>query len=279
MSLILKDKNKITLNSSDDNQLPLLRSFAHLFEKEGFDDRVISCGVHPCPDSGCFQLADRFWRASLCIYILGTTGGFVEKGAGFSEPWLFNVRHAVELYIKGLRFNSMWFEELQKNKLAPGDKPYFEEFKDKLIKKHGLNELYFSYKENIEGIIKKWNCEDLGDKPKLEKVLLSSEGESVIKEIDKIDKSSFRFRYPTLKRENLNVIQELTWNHDESKLLPITGLPMSAGYFFDHVKVLNAMNSLIAEFKSIESYFGGCWDYIGTWQDEIIMEGYREEFF
>jgi hypothetical protein len=110
-------------------------------------------------------------------------------------------------------------------------------------------------------------------------MLLSTEGEEVLKEIDEADKTSFRFRYPSLKTEGADQLQELNWRYDNSQLLPQTGLPTKAGLFFDHVKVINSIHKLRQELKAIESYLNGCWDYIGEFQDiklDLMREFYSE---
>lgn len=39
-------------------------------QKYGYDRKSLSTGVHPGPDFGYYELADRYWRASLCIYFV-----------------------------------------------------------------------------------------------------------------------------------------------------------------------------------------------------------------
>jgi hypothetical protein len=109
--------------------------------------------------------------------------------------------------------------------------------------------------------------------------MLSSEGEELLKEIDEADKTSFRFRYPSLKKNQGEHLQELNWQHDESQLLLHTGLPKEAGYFFDHLAVINSLHKLRQEMREIESYLGACWEHIGQAQDiasDLIREFYKE---
>jgi len=245
----------------------------------GFDTRNVSCGVNATPDFGYFELGDRFWRASLCIYFSGASGCFWESGAGYPEPWLFNTRHSIELYLKGFLLFAAWFRDLQDDFLSSGHRRHFYNLKSYINKPHNLYELYKDYKQRLEDVIAGWNIEEVPDHPKLDKMLLTTEGEEILKEFDEADRTSFRFRYPSLKIADRDRLQELGWRYDNSQLLPKTGLPTEAGFFFDHVKVINSFHKLRQEMKTIESYLNGCWDYIGEFQDiklDLMREFYSE---
>jgi len=108
------------------------------------------------------------------------------------------------------------------------------------------------------------------------KILLGQEGEEILKEIDEADRTSFRFRYPSLKRNQTDHLQEINWQYDDSQLLSKTGLPKNSGFFFDHITVINSFHKLIMEIKAIASYLGACWDHIGEIQD--IALDLRREF-
>lgn len=256
--------------SIDDSVLKersLIETFEPLLSKKGIDKLNITCGVNPSPDFGYFELGDRFWRASLCIYLVGITRGFIERGVGYSEPWLFNARHAIELYIKGQLLYSFWFEDLQKDNLSSGHVTKIQDLRKKLRKQHDIYALYKEYEKRTEDIISKWDSEKLREPPDITSILLSQECGELLKELDESDKSSFRFRYPSFRKEDVDHLHKLNWKYDERELFLKTSLPKTSGYFFDHIKVINGLHLLMEGLQSIESYLGACWDYIGEMQD------------
>ncbi len=260
-------ENGYIIDDSFWNEGTLIDKFKNLISTTGIDELSIACGVSPSPDFGYFELGDRFWRASLCIYFVGVTGGFIERGIGYSEPWLFNARHAIELYIKGQILSAFWFEELHNDHLSSGYINKVEGLKKKFSRPHGIYELYQEYQKRITDLIGNWNSDELRDPPNINALLLSQECQELLKELDESDKTSFRFRYPSFKKENVDHLYQLGWQHDKTELFPQTGLPKASGYFFDHIKVINSLHSIMKELKSIESYLGGCWDYIGEMQE------------
>ncbi len=149
--------------------------------------------------------------------------------------------------------------------------------RSKFIQPHTIYELYKDYKNRLRTIIEKWNTENICDPPDIGKMILSEEVEELLKEIDEVDKTSFRFRYPSLKIDTSDHLQELNWRYDNSKLLPKTGLPQESGYFFDHIKVINRLHQLMQEIRSIESYLGGCWGFIDEVQN--IAKDLMKEFY
>jgi hypothetical protein len=262
----------------------LIEAFRILVENRDYDKKNIYYGVNPGPDFGYFDLASRFWRASLGIYFLGTTNCFWERGTGFPEPWLFNARHSIELFLKGFLLYLFWFNELQKNVLAPGYILKLDNLKGKFFQAredyrdvHNISKLYKNYKSGIENTINNWNTNDLSAAPELKSLLLSDEGEDILKEFHMVDETSFRFRYPSIKVEKSDYLQESNWRYDETRLLLNTGLPQKPGYFFDHVKVINSLHHLMQELFSIEAYLGVCWSYIGEIQS--IAQDLRNELY
>lgn len=266
----IKKDGTIFVDDSDVSEKYIIDSFMSLAESRGFDHLRISSGVEPSPDFGYFALADRFWRASLCIYFSGITNCFWERGIGYSEPWLFNARHAIELYIKGFLLNTVWFEDIQNNPLSPVRQSYhnFKEiFKD--TKPHQLFDLYNKeYRARIEKVINNWNTTAIPETLELSSLLLSQESQEILKELDEADNSSFRFRYPSLKQDKIDYVQKSGWNHDDEKLLPKTGLPKESSYFFDHIKVINSLHKLITEMKSIHDNF----IYYNDFRDEQLSD-------
>jgi len=281
----ITDENKLNIyiNKEDNTSTlfticeeHLIKGIAALFDKGVFHhEERVACGFPPSPDIGYFQLADRYWRASLCIYFSGATGCFREKGGGYPEPWLFNARHSIELYLKGFLMYASWFKELQHDFVSStGARTYFNYLMKYLKPPHKLYDLYGKYREGLNDVNDKWDKLELSEHPQLERMLLRSEGEDLLKEIDEADDNGFRFRYPTIA----DYLQKQSWVDDISQLLPRTGLPKKAGFLFDHVKVINSLHKLIEEINSIESYLNSCWDYIGEYQDIAIelMEVYSE---
>jgi len=103
-------------------------------------------------------------------------------------------------------------------------------------------------------------------------MILSDDKKSILKEIVEVDESSFRFRYPGLRKigkPKIQELQRLDWHYDKEKLLPITGLPLDAGFFFDHIKVINCMQIFIGELKRIAQYHDACWSYISDNQSNF----------
>lgn len=280
MAFITITDNGLDINDSDWREQTLIEGFQTLIKTRGFNDERLSCGVSPSPDFGYFQLADRFWRGSLAIYFSGVTRCFWERGAGYPEPWLFNARHSVELYLKGFLLYSVWFQELHSDILATGNRIHFSDLKEYIKKPHYLCELYNNYQNRLKDITNQWNTKELSECPDMNEMTLSTAAENILKEIDEADKTSFRFRYPSIKRNQKDHLQELNWQYDDSQLLPKTGLPKDAGFFFDHLTVINSLHKLLQEIKAIESYLGGCWGYIGEIQD-IALDLKREfqEFY
>lgn len=202
-----------------------------------FGNLDASLGVSPSPDFGYFDLANRYWRASLCIYFWGISGYFWESGTGYPEPWLFNIRHAIELFLKGLLLYSFWFKELQKKPFEPLIKERLKDLKSYFGSHHNLWDFYSKYEDSLKKeIVPNWNL-DLGKTPELEKLLLSEKGKKILKEISDADKNSFRFRYPSLKKDRYDESQKLDWKWDGSELFPETGLPSTSGFFLIPLKL------------------------------------------
>lgn len=91
----------------------IIEHIQSLIQKYGYDQKNLSTGVTPRPDFGYYELAERYWRASLCIYFCGTANFFWERGAGYAEPWLYNAIYAIELYVKGFHLSASWYSELR----------------------------------------------------------------------------------------------------------------------------------------------------------------------
>jgi hypothetical protein len=281
MAFIELTENGVNIDDSVFSTKSITDAFGSLIEQNGFDRGKLACGVSPSPDFGYFELADRFWRAALCIYALGATNCFWERGAGYAEPWLFNARHAVELYIKGLLLNAIWLEELQSNPHLSVSKEEFANLRRELGKPHNLLDLYNKYRAKITEVIANWNTSEIPETPEVDCLVLKPEEMEVLKELDETDKTSFRFRYPSFKQQDKDFLQKLNWQHDSSMLLPKTGLPKESGYFFNHVEVMNHLYQVISQLKAIEDYYRGIADYQDVmneyWSDyvsEFSNEGY-----
>ncbi len=246
---------KIDTSSLEVYERHLVEKLWSLIETHGYDLDSASTGVSPCPDFGYFELAGRYWRASLCVYFAGFSKAFIEAGAGFLEPWLFNSRHAFELYTKGLLLYVSWYQELNEDPLKSGYKEQIE----KINTAHNPALIYKEYKEKLEAVLKIWNSDEICEVPELDKLILTGRGEDIISEISEADPTSFRFRYPSLprrrsKKESFQRIQQMSWEGNEEKLFPVTGLPREAGVAFTHVKVINNMHDLFKELSAISDY-------------------------
>lgn len=270
MALFIHDDKSLKLDDSNLglNEGPLIEKLWTLFQAHGFDLDSASTGVHPCPDFGYFALADRYWRGALCIYFAGFCKAFIEAGAGFLEPWLFNSRHAIELYLKGCIMYATWYEELLKDPLEKGCKAQMESIEND----HNLIRLYRKYDEKMDAAMQCWDIEEVGDIPDLEDLLLSGRGKDILKEISEADPSGFRFRYPSLKHAPKDHrLQEMTWHWDEEGLFPITGLPKQSGIAFTHVKVVNAFHDLVRELSVIHDNHDAFYSYLDD------LQGYAYE--
>jgi hypothetical protein len=111
--------------------------------------------------------------------------------------------------LKGFLLFAGWFRELQDDLLSSGHRRHFYNLKSYINKPHNLYELYKDYQGRLEDVIARWNTEELSDRPELDKMLLSTDGEEILKEIDEADRTSFRFRYPSLKTADKDRLQEL----------------------------------------------------------------------
>jgi hypothetical protein len=281
MKFIEINNKELKIDDSDINTKSIIEAFGTLIKKNGFDKGPVACGVLPSPDFGYFELADRFWRASLCIYSFGATNCFWERGVGYAEPWLFNARHAIELFIKGFLLDSIWLEELQSSPHLSVEKDVFVNLRSEFNKPHNLLNLYNDYLTQISNVISNWNTGEIPEIPEITKLTLPINELELLKELAQSDESSFRFRYPSLKQGNLDSLQKINWQHDPSMIFPKTGLPKEAGYFFDHVFVINHLHELIIELKAIETYFRGIHYYQSAMNDfwHEYMSQFSDEGF
>ena len=257
MTIFIHDDRSLKIDTSNLGvyEKHLVEKLWSLLEKHGYDLDSASTGVFPCPDFGYFELAGRYWRASLCIYFAGFSKAFIEAGAGFLEPWLFNSRHAIELYTKGLLLYVSWYQELNENSLKSGHKKQIEKIKTA----HNPVAIYKEYKDKLEAVLSTWNSDEICEVPELDKLILTKRGEDILSEISEADPTSFRFRYPSLlhrlgEKESFQRIQQMSWEWNEEKLFPVTGLPREAGVAFTHVKVINNMHDLFKELSDIGDY-------------------------
>jgi len=253
--ITMHENGDMTIDDSHFDTKSIAEAFATLIEKKGFDFGPLACGMPPSPDFGYFELANRFWRASLCIYACGVTNCFWERGVGYAEPWLFNARHAVELYVKGFLLSTIWLEKMQTDPHISVEIAEILNLRHELGGPHKIGDLYSNYEQRIKNVVSTWNYTDIPEKPELNYLVLSSTATDMLKELDQSDETSFRFRYPSLKTGNVDSLQELHWHHYPSKLFSKTGLPKEAGYFFNHVAVINNLHELITALQEIEGYF------------------------
>jgi hypothetical protein len=265
MTIFIHDDRSLKIDASNlgVHEKHLVEKLWSLSEKHGYDLDSASTGVFPCPDFGYFELAVRYWRASLCIYFAGFSKAFIEAGAGFLEPWLFNSRHAIELYTKGLLLYVAWYQELNEDSLKSGHKKQIEKIKTA----HNPITIYEEYKDKLETVLSTWNSDEICEAPELDKLVLTERGKDILFEISEADPTSFRFRYPSLlhsrgENESFQRIQQMSWEWNEEKLFPVTGLPREAGVAFTHVKVINNMHDLFKELSDIGDYHGALYAHL-----------------
>ncbi len=270
MTIFIHDDRSLKIDTSSLGvyEKHLIEKLWSLIEKHGYDLDSASTGVFLCPDFGYFELAGRYWRASLSIYFAGFSKGFIEAGAGFLEPWLFNSRHAIELYTKGLLLYVLWYQELNEDPLKRGYKKQIEKIKTA----HNPVSIYKEYKEKLETVLKTWNSDKICEVPELEKMILTDRGDDIISEISEADPTSFRFRYPSLlhrreKKESFQRIQQMSWEWNKEKLFPVTGLPREAGVAFTHVKVINNMHDFFKELSDKCDYHDALYSYLDELQE------------
>lgn len=275
MTLITKIKNGLEFNDSCIHEKQIIEKYISAIREHGFDTLLITWGVDPSPDFGYFDLASRYWRASLCIYMSGGVHCFWERGVGFTEPWLFNARHSFELTLKGLKLFSEWLKAVNENIRTTGYVSSIVALKKIFSKLHSLSSLYADFKDSIQQAIQGWNSEIFQQAPSLKELVLSPHSEKILTELNEIDPNSFSFRYPSLKNGQTDEIQRLNCKPQPVELLPKTGLPKESGYFFDHIKTVNSVHDLNSELSKIVNLCNSIWDFVGDMQD-YIQEGMSE---
>ncbi len=269
MSLFEKTSDGIGINDSSFHEKHMIEKYISMINEQGIDFLPITYGVDPSPDFGYFDLADRYWRTSLCIYMAGIVRCFWESGVGFTEPWLFNVRHSFELKLKGLKLFSVWLEAVNQNIDTSGYVSSIEQLRRNFSNVHSLSSLYNDFSDSIKIAINNWSNEFSDEPPSLNEFFLNHQNKTILDELDEADPSSFSFRYPSIKNGQTDEIQKLGWKHDPNQLFPQSGLPKRAGYFFDHIKTVNSLHGLNTELTRIVNLSNSIWDYIGEMQRYI----------
>ena len=175
---------------------------------------------------------------------------------------------------------SEWYNELHNDILARDIKVQI----DHINHNHDLESLYFcNYKEHIINIVNEWDVDKLGEKPDINRIILSDSCEEFLREITKMDTDGFRFRYPSMKKtdtfDNSRIYHELQqygWEYNSNKIYEKTGLPNESGVNFDHLKVINRIHELFIEFDKIANFHGAIWSCLGAYQDELrdMMDDY-----
>ena len=272
MALFTKTAGGITFNESCIEDKYIIEKFLIIAKNHGFDNRVITYGVSPSPDFGYFDLASRYWRTSLCIYMSGGVSCFLECGIGFTEPWLFNARHSFELTLKGLLLYSVWLEGVNNNLELSANISSIKNIRSHFPNMHSLSQIYTDYENKIKSVIENWNMEISESHPSLNQLLLNKNDKIILDELNRSDPTSFTFRYPSLKKESEHMIQRLDWKHDETQLFPKTGLPKESGYFFDHIKTVNSLHDFNMRLTDIKNSISGTGDYIEE------MQSYMSDF-
>lgn len=266
MGLFIKKERTISVDESKlgPYEKVLLKKLWAIVEKHGLDFDSVSTGLIAGPDFGYFDLARRYWLSSLCIYISGFCKAFGPGGEGFIEPWLFNVRHAIELYLKGFIMYTEWYHDVCQGQTSS----WLDLSREQVPSGHTLISLYDKYVSKHGSIYQKSREEHLTlSLPGADELILSEKGVAILTEISAVDEKSFRFRYPSIKNEDnrQHELQERGWQWNEDMLLPLTGLPRAAGIPFTHLNTINAIHDLMGELFKIANIH----DSVLTYYDEI----------
>ncbi len=269
MAFLIYDNKSLRIDTSNLllDEKHLIEILWTLLEKHGYDFDCASTGVSPGPDLGYFELAVRYWKAALSIYFAGFSKAFIEASVEFLEPWLFNSRHAIELYLKGLLLYVEWYQQLHENSLESG----FRTQVAKISNIHNLFDLYTDYKDKLISVLSNWESDHICEPPELDELILTKRGEDILTEISEADPTSFRFRYPSLfyrheKAKGSHRIQQIQFERNKERLFTITGLPREAGIDFGHVKVMNTIHELFKSLSDIGNHHDSVYSYVDDLQ-------------
>lgn len=214
-----------------------------LFVEDTFRNPVIVYGLTKSPDFGYFELGKRYWASSVCIYLVGAVDGFRGDGVGYTEPWLFLARHSMELCLKSMNLYLIWLNALQLDRyqnLAVDINELLKQFNGN---RHDLLTLYNIYKTKNQEISQLSPVPDFVFQG-IGAMVLSADNEEILTGLSEIDKSSFRFRYPTVKDPTgMELFQEIGWRHNQDIDIK-TKLAKSSGVFFNHLDVFEKLTIL-----------------------------------
>jgi len=269
MALFQETPDGYEINETCIEESYILQRFYTSAKEHGFDKRVITYGVRPSPDFGYWDLASRYWRASLCLYFSGCVGCFWESGEGFTEPWLFNARHSFELSLKGCLLFSVWLEQANENLGVSGYVERVDKLRSHFPQSHSLQRIYDDYARRVASTLENWNSENCEEPPSLQELVLNPTAHTVLQELDAGDPHSFTFRYPSRRSGTQDVMQRCDWRHDATQLYPATGLPKKSGYWFDPIKTANSLHDFNLQLSNIKAYLGGIGDHIGHMYDYL----------
>jgi hypothetical protein len=238
-----------------------------LFDEDTFRNPIIVYGLTSSPDFGYFELGKRYWASSVCIYLVGAVDGFHGDGVGYTEPWLFLARHALELCLKSMSLYLIWLDALQQDRYRKFAVDINELLKQFNGDQHDLFSLYNNYKTKNQEISQRspvphFVYEGIGA------MLLSKENEEILTGLSEIDKKSFRFRYPTAKDSTgKEKFQEIGWSHNQDIDIK-TQIAKSSGVFFNHLDV----------FEKLTNLYQGLYDICNGFENSgILVEMERQE--
>jgi hypothetical protein len=227
----------------DGDSKRIFYTMSDLFAEDTFFNPIIVYGLTRNPDFGYFELGKRYWASSVCIYIVGAADGFSGDGVGYTEPWLFLARHAMELLLKSMNLYLIWLDALRQDRYQNFAVDISELLKQFNGRRHDLKDLYGMYTEKNREICQLYPVPDFVESG-LNEMLLSTETEQILNGFHEIDSSSFRFRYPTEKiSTGIEKFQEIGWSHAQD-IETYTKIAMKSGTYFNHLDAFEKLSNL-----------------------------------
>ena len=239
--------------------------------------RLIVWGTKKRVDFGYFELGKRYWVASLSIYLAGAAGGFSGNGIGYIEPWLFLVRHSIELCLKSLNLYILWLNALQIEEFATESVKIHDLLDQFRGKTHDLDALYSQYLTEISNFSLQ-RSDFLVPEADIKALSLPTDVESILTGLSSIDPQSFTFRYPTIKVGGTETFQATDWSHDKRWIDPSTNLAIKSGVFFDHVDAFESISKLYFAIQNLCYSFEGMRSFIHEDQQKKLEQLYNSQY-
>ena len=267
---------KVYEEELDRNSQQIFATMSNLFLEDSFHNPLIVYGLSRNPDFGYFELGRRYWASSVCIYLVGAADGFSGNGIGYTEPWLFLVRHSVELCLKSMNLYLIWLDALQMDRyrdFAVDIKAVLNQFNGG---RHDLLSLYDKYKDKNRELSQLLPAPDFVGSG-LSEMVLSAENEQIFNGLHETDPNSFRFRYPTEKASTgVEKFQEVGWRHDQD-IDVNTNIARTSGTFFNHLDVFEKLTNLYQGLYEICNGFENCGVLVKMEQQQELYQLYMNQ--